>query len=198
MTRNDALALGLQAQIALERLGGMALLALMLPALGAGAWLVLASQPPAAADALRQTLAARQARLEAPAAAAPATPAAQHPMEAFYAVLGEPAATERYLGLLFDAARRSGIGLAQGEYQGSIDSRGQTERYQIRLPIKGSYAAIRGFCETVLRELPFASLDELALKRETVADDTLTATVQFSLHLQPGAATAAAAAGTRP
>jgi hypothetical protein len=198
MTGQDWRSLGLQAQIGLGRMGSMVVLAVLLPALGAGGLLALASQPPSSADTLRQALAQRQARLKTPAAAAPALPATQRQLAAFYAVLGEPSATEGHVRALFDAARRNEIGLGQGEYKLQVDASSQTERYQIRLPIKGRYAAIRSFCEAVLRELPFASLDELDLKREEVADETLTAMIQFSLHLHPGAASDVAGAAARP
>lgn len=188
----------LQAQIALARAGAVAALAGLLLALGLGGWLLLLSQPRLATDTLQATLARAQARLRAPALEAPRDAATektlqQTPLQAFHAVLGEPAATEAYVGQLFAAARRHEISLDQAEYRWQVDTKGQTERYQIRLPIKGPYAAVRGFCEQVLRDLPFASLDELSLKRDALADDTLTATVQFSLHLHPGAASAAVA-----
>lgn len=194
MTRLDGSSLSLQVKIGFARVGSVTWLLLLLFVVGVGAFVALDSQAPTSVDALRQTRAERLARFRAPAAGAPATPAAQQHLAAFYAVLGEPSATEAHVKLLFDVARRSGISLAQGEYKWSVDGSGQTERYQIRLPVKGSYAAIRAFCEAVLRELPFASLDELSLKRQVVADATLDATVQFSLHLHAGAATAAAAA----
>lgn len=198
MKRPDGASLSLQVKIRLARMNILTKLLLLPLVVGIGACVALERQAPGAADALRQTLAQRLARLRAPAAQTPATPAAQQHLAAFYAVLGEPSATEGHVKVLFDAARRSGIGLAQGEYKWSVDGSGQTERYQIRLPVKGSYGAIRAFCEAVLRELPFASLDELGLKRQVVADETLEATVQFSLHLHAGAATAAAAARGHP
>ena len=202
MTAFDLPTLGLRARIGLDRLGGVAALAVALLLLGAAAWLALASRPETSADGLRQTLAQRQLQISAPAAAGTGAataqrPQPQQPLAAFYGVLGEPSATEADVKRLFEAARQSGLSLGQGEYRLQIDSGSQTERYQIRLPVKGDYAAIRHFCEQVLLALPFASLDELNLKRESIADDTLTATLQFSLHLHAGAATAAAA-GSRP
>jgi hypothetical protein len=194
MTRFDWRPLALQMRIALSRASGLSvLLAVLLLALGIGSWLALAHGAQDTADELRQTLAQRQARLRGLMPAVPAAPVAQHPLAAFYAVLGQPAASERYVAVLFNVARRHGINLAQAEYQWEADSAAQTGRYRIRLPIKAPYGAIRDFCQGVLVELPFASLDELALKREAVTDELLTATVQFTLHLSAGTAGAAAA-----
>lgn len=199
MTGSNWRTVALQAQIMLARAGAVAWVAGLLMALGLAACWWLASQPRRATEALDATLVSVQARLQARAQAALRAPVvaqgdaanARAPLQAFQAVLGEPSATEAYVRLLFAAARRHEISLDQGEYRWQVDAIAQTERYQIRLPIKGSYAAVRGFCEQVLRDLPFAALDDLSLKRDAVADDTLTATVQFSLHLHPGAASAA-------
>ena len=183
MKAPDWRSLWLQAQIEWGRLGFGLVLALMLAALGTVAWLGLARDPEASVGELQQVLDKARARLRAGAVGVAPSAPQQQAMAAFYAVLGESSAIERHLGVLFEAAQRSGLGLGQAEYKWQIDLAGQTNRYQIRLPIKGEYGQVRAFCERVLSALPFASLDELNLKRDSIEDDTLAATVQFSLHL---------------
>jgi hypothetical protein len=56
-------------------------------------------------------------------------------------------------------------------------------RYRVRLPLVGSYLQIRAFVEQSLQELPFASLDELSLRREGIASGELEAGLTLSLHL---------------
>lgn len=193
----------LQVQLGLARAGAAAWIAGGVLALGLAAWGWLLSQPGQTTEALQARLLQAQRRLQAegPQGRSPApVPAARGegastaaPLQAFHAALGEASTTEAYVRQLFAAAGRHEISLGQGEYRWQVDGLAQTERYQIRLPIKGTYAALRGFCDQVLRDLPFAALDELSLKRDALDDETLSAIVQFSLYLHPGAASAAVA-----
>jgi hypothetical protein len=101
----------------------------------------------------------------------------------FYAVLGDRAEAEQYLKTMFDVAAQTGISLDQGEYQWGVDKDSRTYRYQVLLPVKGSYSLIRRFSESTLRALPFASLDELTFKRDSAGEDTLGANLRFTFYL---------------
>ena len=57
-------------------------------------------------------------------------------------------------------------------------------RHQILLPVKGGYSEIRQFCEKTLRTLPFASLDDLSFKRETIGEAELESSLRFTLYLK--------------
>ena len=183
----DWRALGLAVQIGLRRLGLMPALALGIFSVGAASALLLASRPQSSPSELRETLRQRQTQWRA---ANSAEPVASAPSGAgqFYEMLGEGSQAERYLKLLFKTARAHEINLDTGEYKWQSVRAIDMDRYQIRLPLKGSYAQLRAFCEQVLIELPFASLDELSLKREAIGDESLSASVQFTLHLHGGSA----------
>lgn len=122
---------------------------------------------------------------------------------AFYAVLGERRRAEQPLETLFALANANGLALAKGEYKGSYNNASRVYSYQAQLPVTGSYAAIRRFCETALRALPYASLDEISFRREVVGNGMLEARLRFTLHLgetpagraatEPGEAAPAAA-----
>jgi hypothetical protein len=101
----------------------------------------------------------------------------------FYAVLGDRVEAEQYLKTMFDVAAQTGISLDQGEYQWGADKDSRTYRYQVLLPVKGSYSLIRQFSESTLRVLPFASLDELTFKRDSAGEDTLGANLRFTFYL---------------
>jgi hypothetical protein len=101
----------------------------------------------------------------------------------FYAVLGDRGEAEQYLKAMFDVAAQTGISLDQGEYQWGIDKNSRTYRYQVLLPVKGSYSLIRQFSESTLRALPFVSLDELTFKRNSAGEDTLGANLRFTFYL---------------
>lgn len=190
---------GLQAWIALRRSRPSAMLGAALCAGGLAAWSSLQWPAGDAAADLRLALAQSRAQLRATASPPVAAPSAtDQRLSAFYTRLGEPGAAEAHLGRVFELARKTELDLAQGEYKWLVDQAAGTERYQLRLPIKGPYGAVRLFIERVLRELPFASLDELSLQRQDIGEDSLSAVLQFSLHLHPGAISAVAAPAGLP
>jgi hypothetical protein len=190
--RPDWRALLLGAELALMRLGALPLLAGVLLLAGLLVTGVQLLRPDADETVLRETLARRREELHALQLAANAPPDAAAARMPLAELLGEGERVEHYVQQLFRAARALELGLDSGEYRWLRDAQAETDRYQIRLPVKGSYAAIRAFGEKVLAELPFASLDEFTLKREAIDADQLVATLQFSLHLHPGAAGRAA------
>jgi hypothetical protein len=60
--------------------------------------------------------------------------------------------------------------------------------YQVTLPVKGSYAAVWNFALDSLRAIPFASLDDISFKRDSIGDDKVAARLRLTLYLadQPG------------
>lgn len=101
----------------------------------------------------------------------------------FARMLGDPLETEKQIKILFALARNTGLTLAKAEYKLAEDKNGRYRTYQILLPVKGSYSAIRIFCERSLLAIPFASLDEMGFKRESIASRTLEARLRFTLFL---------------
>jgi len=104
-------------------------------------------------------------------------------LDNFYRTLGDRSRSEKYLAVIFSGASRSGLSLDQGEYQWQFDRDSNIYRYQIHLPVKGNYGEIRKFCQMVLLELPFASLNEMNFQRESASDDALDANLSFTLYL---------------
>jgi hypothetical protein len=102
----------------------------------------------------------------------------------FYAALGNRQETEQALKTLFDLAQQADLSLDQADYQWRFDKQSGTYRYQILLPVKGAYGAIRRFCERALLALPFASLDEWSFKREAIGDDALDVSLRFTFYLK--------------
>ena len=57
--------------------------------------------------------------------------------------------------------------------------------YRITLPLRGSYAQLRAFLDSVLREMPIASVDALRFERKRAGDTQLDAQVHLSLYFRP-------------
>jgi hypothetical protein len=139
-------------------------------------------------EALLAARAARQAASPAAAAAAPAVPAAPAPsadsLDAFYAALGPRRYAEQQVKTLFTLAAKSGLSLSQGEYKTGYDRNARVTTYQVNLPVKGSYGAIWQFAFGALRAIPFASLDDVSFRRDSIGDPAVEARLRLTFYLK--------------
>jgi Tfp pilus assembly protein PilO len=133
----------------------------------------------AALEAQRADLAARVGARGA--GAQPATQRSQ--LSNFYAFFPVTRALPDLLGAIERAAKSSGLRLERGEYRLSQERGFPLARYQVTLPLQGSYGDVRGFVNAVLDAVPAAALEELALKREQIGDPLVEARVRFVLFL---------------
>ena len=168
----------LRARLALMRAGPLACVTLVLCLSGLGAWAWLL--PQLAAPALLAAPAPPQLASVAPQAAS-----GQQNLAQFYAVLGASRHTEQQLRTLFTLAAKAGLTLNQGEYKFGYDKASRIATYEVVLPVKGSYASIWQFVLQALRALPFAALDEISFRRDTIADAEPAAQLRLTLYLQP-------------
>jgi hypothetical protein len=83
-------------------------------------------------------------------------------------------------------AQSNGVFLSQSEFQNSAEGHGGLSRLQVTLPLRASYPRLKRFVEQVLLEHPGISVDELVLKRESVAQNQVEIRVKLSLWIQPG------------
>lgn len=172
----NAAAVMLRLRLAAMRIGAAGCVALALLALGAAglAWSLKARQlaraplPPAPPELVP----------------APPPPTANENLAHFYATLGEQRYAEQQVRQLFAIAGKTGLVLEQGDYKFSADKAGGIAAYQISLPVKGAYANIWQFCLQALVAIPFASLDDIAFRRETITEPTVEARVRFTLYLK--------------
>jgi hypothetical protein len=95
--------------------------------------------------------------------------------------------TSHWLGLVYAAADKEGIQLAQGTYKVRGESGAGLLAYQVTLPVRGAYPQIRRFVGQVLADVPAASLESIAFQRERSADGAVDAKVVFTLHLREDA-----------
>ena len=93
-----------------------------------------------------------------------------------------------WLDKIYAAAAAQNLLLQQGEYRMTADPIGKLARYQISLPVEGSYPQIRRFVAQVLTDVPIAALDDISFKRETVGSPQLAAHIKFTLFLSADSA----------
>ena len=124
-----------------------------------------------AAEPVQRTLTKRAAALE------------PDRLAAVYDALGQRHYAEQHLKMLFTLAHKNSVVISAADYKTTVDPDSQIIRWQITFPAKGTYPALRQFCEQVLLAMPFASLDELHFQRETIASAALDARLRFTLYL---------------
>ena len=116
----------------------------------------------------------------APVVAPPPSPDAN--LALFYDTLGERRYAEQQVKTLFALAAKTGLVLSQGEYKSAFEQSGRFHTYQLNLPVKGSYAAIWQFAMLALRAIPFASLDEISFRRDTIGEPAVEARLRLTLY----------------
>jgi len=172
-------ALLLRARLAALRAGAPACIAAGLCVAGLAAWAWVIPHRTVLAKQLAQPL-----PVPAPLSSSPPPPSANQNLAGFYDVLGEKRYTEQQVKILFDLAAKSNLTLSQGEYKSAYDKASGVSTYQIVLPVKGPYGAVWRFAMEALRAMPFAALDEVAFRRDTIADPTVEARLRLTLYLK--------------
>jgi len=162
-----------RAQGALGPMGmaGLALLAL------AGFFQLFVLQP---LEAKHERLASALSRSEGRAPAQSSS--AGEKLAALYQFLGdkEQPATDA-LAKLYAAGKATGVELQSASYKAQ-KAAGRIERYEIVLPVSGTYAQIRDFLGRALAEVPALSLDQMALRRESRNQPEVHAELRLTLH----------------
>ncbi|EEG07747.1 hypothetical protein [Pseudogulbenkiania ferrooxidans] len=89
-----------------------------------------------------------------------------------------------WLEKIYAAAEAQSLVLPKGEYKISPDKSGRLWRYEISLPVSGSYTHLRAFLAQVLEDNPAAMLADLRLRRENIGQEQLDATVRLVVLLR--------------
>ena len=101
----------------------------------------------------------------------------------FYSLLPARDTAPDSLRVIFSAARAHGLTLDQGEYKTHVEKEARLVAYAIGLPVRGSYVQVRRFIGDVLARIPSLALDEVAMKRESIGDPRVEASIRFTLFL---------------
>lgn len=160
---------------------GLASLAVLV-ALGIFHWLVI--EPMQARNAELQERVARQAPAAQERAAQEPGPAnTQDRVAAVYDFLRKDQQTTDWLATLYGIGTATGVQLKSAAYRTQPAAEGRIVRYEIVLPVAGSYPQIREFLRRSLAEIPVLSLDQINLKREHRNDGAVNAELRLTLHM---------------
>jgi hypothetical protein len=98
-----------------------------------------------------------------------------------YEYLEKPEGTTDWLAKLYAIGKASGVELQSASYK--TQNAGRLQRYEIVLPLNGSYAQMRDFLKRSLAEIPVLSLDQISLKRENRREGAVQAELHLTLHM---------------
>jgi hypothetical protein len=101
---------------------------------------------------------------------------------AVYQYLEKPEQTTDWLAKLYAIGKATGVELQSASYKTQAGG-GRLQRYEIVLPLTGSYTQMRDFLKRSLAEIPVLSLDQISLKRENRREGTVQAELRLTLHM---------------
>lgn len=166
----------------LARHGAIAALALL--AGGFAAVLATCVLPPLA-DSIR----VEQRRIDwlahrPPPPAPPREPTQTSPLHAFEAVLAQPEDRIRFVREVWDSATPAGVRLEHAEYRTEAPGPGGFGRLRLRLPVRGSYPAIKHYVFALMAKHPGLALERIDLSRDNPGQELVEAQLQFSLLMR--------------
>jgi hypothetical protein len=107
----------------------------------------------------------------------------QSEFQSFYSSFPSAQDLPDRLATIYSYAGEQGLQLQQGEYRLIQENNAKLARYQVTLPLRGSYAQIRRFIAEVMNEMPVVSLDDLKFEKQQIGDPAIEAQVQMTLFL---------------
>lgn len=126
---------------------------------------------------------ARAAETRSLAAASPqATPAER--AAAFEAQFPQADTLPDWLERIEAASAATGVVVERTDYRVSSEAPAGLARYQIALPVKGTYTQVRAFVAALLEAVPTLVLTDIDFKRESIAAGTIDARVNVAVYLR--------------
>jgi Tfp pilus assembly protein PilO len=126
---------------------------------------------------------ARAAEIERLRADVARPDAAAQQLAAFQAHFRSGAPLTERLRHLHDTARRHGLTLQRADYRLEHAPQQPLARYQVVLPLHGSYPAIRDFIATLLREQPTLALEQVQFQRRAIGEGATDALLTLTYFL---------------
>lgn len=91
------------------------------------------------------------------------------------------------LDALFELTDKHGLTVDKGEYALVEKAGGAMRRFEVTLPVTGSYPQIQALMRDVLDQLPAAALADVSLERDKIADGRVNATLRLVFFVRKGA-----------
>ncbi|MGQ0651765.1 MAG: GspMb/PilO family protein [Betaproteobacteria bacterium] len=128
-----------------------------------------------------QPLEQRRADLQVQLARAPQPAATPAGIDRFHRAMTRQETPADWLVGIHAIGAATGVALQSARYR-EHPAAGRLQRYEMVLPVSGSYAQIREFVQRALAEIPVLSIDELSLRRVAPAGGRVHAELRMTLH----------------
>ena len=110
--------------------------------------------------------------------------ATEEKLESFYQFFPRTNGVPDQLEKIYGVAEKQALRLDQGEYRAVRDGVGRLVRYQITLPVKGTYPQIRQFVGGVLVSIPSIALENIQFERQKIGDVAVEAKIKLTMYLE--------------
>ena len=121
------------------------------------------------------------AKVEDGSVAAPVVP--QRQLDDFRSKLPSQPQATLAIDKIYALAAQERITLSRGEYSLGVDPKTHLARYQILLPVRGSYPQLRRFLHALLGQLPAVVVEDVEFQRKKIADTDLSGRIRMTLYL---------------
>ncbi len=108
----------------------------------------------------------------------------QASLNAFYSFLPDETEATSLLGVLLYLSDANELSAAKAVYALIPSKQAPFSRYQINLPVRGTYVEIRTFVNQALNALPTLALNEISFVRQDINSDEVEANLRFTLFLR--------------
>lgn len=105
----------------------------------------------------------------------------------FYEQLPPAAQAPEVVRRLHSGARDAGLILERGEYRPLSDPSGRLTRYQVVLPVKGSYSQVKRFLAQAMHDTPGLALDAISLQRDEGGAAALEVQLRITVFMRTAA-----------
>lgn len=123
----------------------------------------------------------------APAAVAQAAVAELTPAQraaAFQALFPKADTLPDWLERIEAASAATGVVVERTDYRAASDAPAGIARYQIALPVKGTYAQVRAFVAALLEAVPTLAVTDIDVKRDAIGSSTVDARLGVAVYLR--------------
>jgi hypothetical protein len=104
-------------------------------------------------------------------------------LQAFYDFFPPIDSSPFWIRELVRIAKKQNVELSSSEYRLVNENDARLARYEMILPVRGSYAQIRAFIADALETVPAMAISAIAIKREAVTSEKLEVRLEINLYL---------------
>ena len=104
-------------------------------------------------------------------------------LQAFYDFFPRIDSSPFWVRELVRLAKKQGVDLSSSEYRLVNENDERLARYEMVLPVKGTYPQIRAFMADALEAVPAMAISAIAIKRENVTSEKLEVRLEINLYL---------------